>query len=216
MKKALVLALVVALAAASLAAPTAAAAKKKSGTVKLFFHGTEVVGEVDLLNNFAVSYNQMDPKKPEGSAPKSVNGIFWVGDPQLWNDCAGMYGLPVWVGQVSGKVIGDMKLTLHTLSAPRQMEIEIWPDVASMQCKTNDLSEGAYPKPAASARVDIPAGHNANKIVLKGVNFKAKSNILIQFTSVGPAGPRLFFDAADYASSVEFKCIAPKGKSSCV
>jgi hypothetical protein len=195
---------------------TATEAAKKSGTVKLFFHGTEAVGEVDLVNNFAVGYNQMDTKKPDGSAPKSVNGIFWVGDPALWNDCAGMFGLPVWIGQVSGKVVGDIKLTLHTLSLPRELEIEFWPDVASMQCKTNDFSEGSYPKPAVSKRVDIPAGHTANKIVFKGVNFKAQSNILVQFTSVGPGGPRILYDAADYASSIEFRCVPVKGKKSCV
>ena len=115
--------------------------------------------------------------------------------------CAGNNLFPVWSGKVSGTIKGDMKLTLHTVSAPRQIEVEVWPDIGSQACASNDVSEGSYPEPVAYAVADVPAGPGVTEIVMKNVNFKAASSLLVQLTPVGPGGPRILYDAADYATA---------------
>lgn len=192
---------------------TADAAKKKPAPVEFFFHGTEAIGEIDLVNNFGAAYNKMDTTEPDGDVPKSITGLTWAEDPQMWNDCAGMYTLPVWTGPLSGRIVGDMKLTLHTISVGRPMTVEIWPDIATQTCASNDLSEGTYPEPAAMARIDIPPGHSTVEYTFEDVNIKAVGSLLIQFTSVGPAAARILYDSPDLASSLSFKCIPARGKS---
>jgi hypothetical protein len=194
--------------------PAGAAKKAKAQNVKLYFHGTEQVGEVDLVNNLTnASYLPMDATEPDAPAPRSINAVTWAGDPQMWNDCAGMFTLPVWKGFVAGTISGDMKLTLHTVSAPRQVEVEVWPDVSAQTCASNDVAEGNYPKPVATTVADIPAGPGVTEIVMKGVKFKAAGSMIVQITPIGPGGPRILYDAADYASSLEFKCAPTQGKS---
>lgn len=158
----------------------------------------------------------MDATKPTDATPKSITGLFWAGDPQLWNDCAGMYGLPAWQGALAGQIKGDMKLTLHTVAGPRKLEIELWPDIGTMTCKSNDLAEGTYPEPAAMAVVDVPPGHSMLEVVFKNVNFKAAGSLMLQITPVGPAAARILYDSADFASSLEFSCLPAKGATSCV
>jgi hypothetical protein len=195
------------------AVTAAEAGKKKKKPVKstLYFHGTETVGDVDAVNNFGVAYNKMDTKKPAGDVPKSRSFAIWAGQPQAWNDCAGNYLTPVWQGAVSGRVVGTMKVTLHTAAAPRPVHIQIWPDVMSMTCASNDLSEGEYPQPAAAATVTLAPGETT--AVIKNVNFKARGFMTLQVLPEGPNPGRILYDAPDFASRVQFTCIPAKGKT---
>lgn len=214
MKRSLVLIMCLGLIAGSVVSAQAGA--KKPQKVEFFLHGTEAVGEVDLANNFGVGYNKMDGTAPTDPTPKSITGLTWVGDPQMWNDCAGMYTLPNWTGLVSGQIKGDMTLTLHTIAGPRQLEVEIWPDIGTQTCASNDLAEGTYPEPAAMAVVDVPPGQGVLEVVFEDVNFKAFGSLLVQVTPVGPAAARILYDSADYPSSLQFSCIPAKGAKSCV
>lgn len=190
-----------------------AAKKKKPVPVTFYFHGTETIGEIDLVNNFAVGYSKMDPTEPSEPAPRSRPFTTWTGDPQMWNDCAGSFLLPVWTGALSGKVVGDMKVTLHTLSAPKEVTIQVWPDLATQTCGSNDLGEGDYPVPAAEATATLPAGPGETEIVLKDVKFQASSMLMLQILPHGPLPGRVLYDASDYSSRVEFSCIPKSGKS---
>jgi hypothetical protein len=180
---------------------------KKPVSVTYYFHGTETVGEIDLVNNFAVSYLKMDSTEPTEPAPRSRPFTTWSGDPQMWNDCAGSALLPVWTGPLSGKVVGDMKVTLHTLSAPKAVTIQVWPDLASQACASNNLGEGDYPEPAAETTVDLPAGPGESEIILKNVKFDASAMLMLQVLPHGPAPGRVLYDSPDFASKIEFKCI---------
>src|SRR5688572_17333893 len=106
MKRSLVVLMCLGLLAGSVVSAQAGA--RKATKVEFFLHGTEMIGEVDLANNFGAAYNKMDTTEPTEPAPKSVTGLTWAGDPQAWNDCAGMYTLPNWSGLVSGQIKGDM------------------------------------------------------------------------------------------------------------
>ena len=205
MKKLLVLAAVLGLVVGSVA--TAEAAKKPQ-QIEFFFHGTEPLGEIDLINNVG-TYNQMDTTAPTEPAPKTIGGFVWK---EHFNDCAGSAFVPVWMGYVTGRIKGDMTITLHNVSLPRQLEVEVWPDVLSQTCASNQLSEGVYPEPAATKTVDVPPGHSALEIVLEDVDFKAKGSMIVQFTPMGgPSTTRILYDAADFASSIKFSCIPSSG-----
>lgn len=197
-------------------AVASAEAKKKSKKpvpMTFYFHGTETIGEIDLANNFGAGYLKMDSTEPTEPAPRSRPFTIWAGDPQMWNDCAGNYLMPVWTGGLSGRVVGDLKVTLHTLSVPKAVTIQVWPDLAAMACASNDLAEGDYPKPAAEATVDLPAGPGESEIVLKNVKFDASAMLTLQVSPHGPAPGRVLYDSPDFASKIEFKCIPKSGKS---
>ena len=195
------------------AVASAEAAKKKPAPVTLYFHGTETLGEIDLANNIGSSYMKMDPTEPAEPAPRSRPFTLWVGDPQMWNDCAGHSLQPVWTGALSGKVVGDIKVTLHTASAPKDVIVQIWPDLMSQACPSNDLAEGDYPKPAAEATVTLPPGPGESEVVIKNVKFDAIGSLMVQLTPVGPLPGRVLYDSPDFSSRIELTCIPKSGKS---
>jgi hypothetical protein len=192
------------------AVTAAEAGKKKKKPVKasLFFHGTETVGELDTANNFGASYNKMDATEPDGAAPKSKQFTIWNSTP--WNDCAGNFLAPVWQGEVAGRVVGDIKVTLFAGAAPTNVVVQVWPDIMSQQCASNDLSEGEFPQPAEASATLAPG---ENTIVIEDVNIKARGALTLQILGDGPAAGRVLYDAADFASGIEFKCIPARGKS---
>lgn len=209
MKKIAVLTMVAALLIGSV---VTAQAGKKPTKVQLFLHGTEQLGEADMANNLsAFGYNKMDGTAPDGAAPKSWGLSVWGGTP--WNDCAGMALLPVWTTGLAGRVKGDIKVSLYSVNGPRAVEVQIWADVASQQCASNDTSTGTYPPPTASATVDLAPGAGLTEAVIKGVDFKVQGILMLQIRPVGPNPGRLLYDAADYASSMEITCIPTSGKS---
>lgn len=212
MKRSVILALTLGLLVGSVATADAAK-KKKPQKVTFFLHGTEILGEVDMANNFAVGYNKMDTTEPESPAPKSRAFVTWAGDPAMWNDCAGSFLVPNWTGALAGKVVGDMKVTLHTFSGPKSVIVQVWPDLTTQTCASNDLGEGQYPQPAGEVTVELPPGPGSVEAVLEGLNFKAVGSMMIQVTPVGPVPGRVLYDSPDFASSVEFSCIPTQGRS---
>lgn len=188
----------------------AEAGKKKKKPVKstLYFHGTETAGDLDTINNFGTAYSEMDTTKPGGDPPKSKQLSWWKGVP--FNDCAGSYLAPVWRGEVAGRVIGDIKVTLFAAGAPTNVIVQVWPDLMTQQCASNDLSEGEYPQ-AAEASTTLAPGENT--FVIEDVNIKARGALTLQVTGDGPTLGRVLYDSADFASRVQFKCIPAKGKT---
>jgi hypothetical protein len=185
--------------------------KKKKKPVKstLYFHGTETVGDIDTANNVGTAYLKMDTAKPEGQVPKSKQFTLWAGYP--WNDCAGNYFVPVWQGAVAGRVVGDIKVTIHTAAAPTPVNVQIWPDLMTQTCASNDLAGGEYPEPAAQAQTTLAPGETT--VTLKDVNFKARGFLTLQLLPEGPAAGRVLYDAAGFESRIEITCIPAKGKS---
>lgn len=213
MKRAVTLVLISGLLLGSVATAEAKKKKKKSKkpvTETLYLHGAETVGEIDLINNFGASYNKMTTTEPSETAPRSLQFTTWDGTP--WNDCAGSYLLPVWTGNVSGKIVGDIKVTLHTVSGPKAVTVQVWPDLMTQTCASNDVSEGQYPEPAAEMTGNLALGTGVTEFVLEDVNFKAEAFLTMMILPQGPAPGRVMYDATDFASSVEFSCISKSGK----
>lgn len=216
MKRFLVLSLALGLVFGSIATADAKKKKAKPIPATFYFHGTEMLGEVDMANNFGVGYNKMDTTEPSGPAPKSMGLVDYVVGPN--SDCAGNYLYPVWTGQLAGRIVGELKVTFHSVAAPRSVDVRIWPDIMSQACAGNDLAEGTYPAPVLEQSVDLPAGPGVTEVVFENVNFQVMGSMMVQITP--PAGEplpgRILYDSADYASSVEFTCIPSKGSKTCV
>lgn len=215
MRKPLVLALTAGLIASSLAGPAIAAKKKKPVATTLYLHGTEVVGELQNYGLIASgTYMTMDKEEPTGAEPKSKFLTNYVAGPNT--ECAGNDFYPVWVGDVSGAVKGDVKVTFNTIATPGGVvDVRIWPDVASQLCTNETLGAFDYPEPAGEVRVTIPAGPGVVEAVIEGVNFKAGSKLMLQLTP-DPASPfvgRALYDSTSYVSKIEFNCTPMKGTS---
>ena len=226
MKKIAVLLTSVLAVAALAGTPVAAKKKAKPVTTKLFFHGGAPVGESESFSAVADAYLPMDATEPAGSEPKSKFITNYVVGPN--SNCAGNNLFPVWSGQLTGTVKGDIKVTLHTVGTPGPVEIRVWPDVGSSLCDTdNPVSPSdAYVDPAGAVTVELPPGHGEVEAVIKGVNFKALSTLIVQLSptvavdvpspggsALNPFVSRILYDTPDLASSIEFTCIPAKGKS---
>jgi hypothetical protein len=209
--------LAAALVVASLAADAGAKKRARPVNTKLYLHGTSPVDEMDY-GALGDAYPSMDPKKPAGP-PKSKQITNYVVGPN--ERCAGNNLFPVWIGDVSGTIVGKMKLTFTTASTPGQVDVRVWPDVASLLCDQETLGAHDYPKPAAEVRITLPPGGGTVKAITKKVRFKATQSLMVQLTPatapvggvLGPFVARVVYDSPEFASSLQFKCIPRKGKS---
>jgi hypothetical protein len=213
MKKSLALFLALGLTFGLLGGPAAGKKKKKPKFVDhvLYFHGTEQFGEMESFSGVSDAYLPMDPKEPDGSNPRSKQLTNYVAGPN--SECAGNTLYPVWLGDLSGRVKGDVTVTFSAISTPGQVDVRIWPDVTSLLC--NFMGDMNYPEPAGETTVDLPPGPAEIEAVIEGVNFQAESKLMVQITPVNtpPFFGRVLYDSTSEMSRVEFKCAPKKGKT---
>lgn len=220
MRKLFAFALIVGLIASSLAAPALAGKKKKAKPVAstLYFHGSQPVGEIEIPDIISGLYRTMDTSEPADPTPKSVAlvaaGAGGVGTPNP--NCAGSPLFPVWVGEVDGRVVGDIKIALSAVGAPAPVDVRVWGSVPGPTACDSQGVEG-YVEPDAEVRVDLPAGAGEIEAVLKGVDFTAYERLMVQFTPVleGPTAARVLYDSSSFVSQIEFTCIPNKGAKAC-
>ncbi|MFN2526668.1 MAG: hypothetical protein ABR505_10495 [Actinomycetota bacterium] len=199
------------------AVATPAAAKKgkkkpKPIAVTYYLHGTQPLGEFETpdgwLNDF---YRPMDAEEPGSGQAKSVNVLNGGVTPNP--ECSGNGLLPVWVGALTGTVVGEMKLTLNTLSLPdSRLTAVIYPD-PSGGC-------GDEASQAAAQAVIVPtAGEGTTEVIFEDVEFEVVGRFIVQLhINGGPSDPqagqvRVFYDSADAASQLTFNCIPAAGSS---
>ena len=177
--------------------------KVKPVATTLFMEGTSSFGEEDQLGNG--TYLKLQTK--EGSGQKTMGVPNYTGGPNT--NCAGNSLVPVFVGGLAGRVVGDMKVTFNTMSTPAsKVEVRVWPDVAAQACNES------YIEPAGAAIVDVPAGQGTVEAVIEGLDFESIGGLMIQVTPVLAAPPsygRVIYGTAD--SKVEFSCIPTSGKT---
>ena len=211
MKKVLIAALAFGLIAGGLQGPASARKKKAPVETTLYFHGVSQLGEEDAVNGLIdlTTFMKMDPIQPSSDESKSKS-LGWSS-----TNCAGNRLFVVWVGDVSGHVVGDMKVTFSAVSAPQEVEIRVWPDVNEQLC------DAKYPTPAASAKVTLPAGQGVVEATLDDVDFSSTAKLMIQISPapIGTDTPglgRIFYDSTVDPSRVVFSCIPSRGKSCAV
>lgn len=227
MKKILTLVMVLGLIAGAVASPAAAGKKKKKKAkpvaTKLYLHGASAVGENDSFSSVAEGYLPMDPAKPAGETKSRQLTNYLVGPN---TECAGNNLFPVWSGELSGQIAGDVKLTFSTLGTPGKAVVRIWPDVTASMCNSSLSGASDYPDPAGEVVVDLPAGEGTVEAVMEKVNFKAVGTVIVQISPavaldipdpggavLNPFLSRVLYDSDEFASVLEFKCIPTKGKT---
>ncbi len=225
MKKTLLVALSVALIGAAIAAPASAKkTKAKPVATTLYFHGASQLGEMDSDGVVNTGYLPMDVTKPTDSAPKSRQITNYAGGPN-WN-CAGNNLFPVWVGHLTGHVVGTLKVTVYSAGSPSAVDIRVWPDVNSQLCDSDVAGTHEYIQPAAHQVVTLPAGQGSVTATMNKVDFSAAEYLMVQVTPDGinnlgprsvatPSFDRVLYDAAGYETSVSFSCIPAAGASDC-
>jgi hypothetical protein len=205
--RAVVVVVLVALSVSALMLPAQAKKKKKPKPVAsvLFMEGISNFGEEDQVANS--TYLKLQPE--EGSGEKSVGIPNYVGGPN--SQCAGNSLVPVFIGSVTGKIVGDMKVTFNAVAPGGQVEVRVWPDVAAQACNEQ------YPAPAGAVTVDLPSGEGTVEATIEGLNFSATSLMMVQITPV--LAPPAYYARAFYGdanSKVEFSCIPAAGAKSCL
>lgn len=216
MKRSVVLAVVISSLAVSAATATAAPkvkAKPKPVPVTLFLHGTQSFGEAD--NTIVTGeFPTMDLTAPTGTQARSRGVTNYGAGPNT--KCAGNSLFPVWVGALAGTPTGDVTVDLFLQSAGSgTFEVRLFADIAEQAC--ND----AYVEPIGSATFAIANGAQTAKIVLKGVNKKAKpvTSLMLQVSpATVPAAPfitRIQYDSVAMNSRITMSCLPNIGKKAC-
>ena len=224
MKK-LLAALAVGLLVAAIAPPAMAGKKKaKPVSTTLYLHGPTRAGENDSLAIVNDVFLPMDKNEPTEAAPASrfiVNGVATPNEM-----CAGNNLFPVWTGELSGRVTGDVKLTFSHVGTPGSVVVRIWPDVSSQLCNSSLSGTAEYPEPAGEVEVALPPGTGTVEAVMEGVDFTAAGSMMVQISPAvatelpepvgglfGPFVSRVLYDSPDFASALEFKCTPSPGSS---
>ena len=206
MKRLIAATLALGLLGGALAVPAMAKKKKvKPVATTLYLEGTSDFGEQDQTGTG--SFLELSPT--EGTGEKSMGLINAVATPNP--KCGGNSTMPVFVGPMSGRVVGDLKISFSALAtAAAKTEIRVWPDLAAQAC--ND----AFIEPAGAVVVDLPAGEGTVEATIEGLDFTAQGVMMIQFTNVLGAPPtyaRIFYGTAD--TKIEFTC-TPLSGTSCI
>ncbi|MGH2756467.1 MAG: thrombospondin type 3 repeat-containing protein, partial [Actinomycetota bacterium] len=165
----------------------------ESGPRTLYMDGKDLLGEIDQRPLGGFLQLNAEP----GSQEKSM--MIPNSSPGANTRCAGNSLLPVFVGEVAGRVTGDMQVTFPAIASGARVDIRVWPDVTSGQCNA------AYPQPAGSVEVALPVGQGTVQATIPNLDFVADSALMIQITPVTASGPgygRAFYGTS--ASNVTF------------
>ena len=208
MRKSILVALALGLFVGSLAVPATAG---KSKTTTLYLHGKGPVKPVQeaYINESWLDdvWMTMDSTEPTSAEPSSIFVTNYFRGPNT--DCDGNGLIPVWKGDFAGKFKGDIKVTLHTVATPAT------PMVASISADPTGTCSAAEtpatpaveaPKPVAQTEVEPGVGPGVTEITFKNVKFKSLSSVLLQLhipTLTTPGQVRVFFDSAEFPSSVQ-------------
>lgn len=216
MRRTAAIVLAIVLAVAVLAPAQAAKKRKKEArpvATTLYFHGTEPLGELESFSLISDQYLKMDPNEPTGSEPRSKQITNYVAGPNT--QCAGNTLFPVWVGELSGKVVGDVKVIFHTISTPGSVDVRVWADVASLLCNSATAGTMDYPTPDGEVRVALPPGPATVEAVIEDVSFEVGSVLMVQLTPVilPPFFGRVLYDSTDTPSRIELSCVPARGRS---
>lgn len=183
--------------------------------ITFYLHGTENVGELDATS---LGHMPMDTVAPTGSSSKSRGITNYVRGPN--SKCSGNWLLPTWDGFMSGRVEGDVRVVLNTLTHPgASFTVELFADGGG---GCND----AYVEPVAAQDVAFPAGAAETAVVFEDVQFdvggqltlmvRAPSNPVAGQPTSQPHQGRVYYDSVAQASRVELQCLLPEGKTTCV
>ena len=196
--------LLLALAMIVAAGTASAGPKKKARPVKttLYLHGEAQADETTLAPL------HMTPAEPSQPLPYSKWLPNYVAGPK--DDCVNDWFLnATFQGPMSGRITGDVKVTLYSASTPGTVEVRLIPDFTDFLC--------GDPKhqPVATTRIDLTPGAGPSEGVIKNVSIDVQGVLVMTVLPIPspPFAGRLLYDSPDFASRIQFDCIPTRGTS---
>ena len=196
-----------------------AAPAPKTVPTTLYMHGPSVVGEVDSVGWLGTATLGESPFTLDSAAPTSADAksMSYV---TVFNDkCTGQPMYPTFQGALAGKIVGDLTLSLHFLSAPATLTAQVWVDTEVYGCEANL----GYIPPHAIVTFDVPAGESTVEVKIPRISEKKRTVrkqviVMIHAPQVpayeGQVG-RIRYDSTATPSSVSFACVPIKGSKRC-
>jgi hypothetical protein len=217
MKKSFAIAVAFALVVGAMSVPASAGKKKKKKkaapvTVTLFFHGTETLGEADMVNNIEAGGTvlPMDATEPTNAQFKSFPILDLVATPN--EACSGSPLFPSWTGKLVGRVTGDVKVVFNTIGSAGTVDVELFADAGPLSCNET------YIEPVGETTVDLPLGTGTVEAVIEGVDFELLSNLVVMINPKNldaPAVGRVLYDSTPDDSHVELVCTPAARAKTC-
>lgn len=195
--------------------------------VTMYFHGDD---EVDVVDDNTTSPTGsallMDRTAPTDNSYETKQLVNYVQGPNA--RCAGNSLLPIWSGFVgNGTLTGFGTVTFRSLgSVGGDVIVEVFTDVSGQACNE------AYPEPAASTQVTLPAGEGEVTAVLDLDGVDPTSSLMVQLRPADsptktanpvpdPGAPtwpafitphhplsqtRVVYDGTSFLSNISFTC----------
>lgn len=216
MRKALSVLLALGLVVSAFAVPAVAQKKKKKApkpvATQMWLHGENQIGETGIVDEWLDGFlKEMSGEEPEGSSSKSQFITNYVVGPNPNCDGNGLIGT-VWRGEMSGRITGDVTVTLSTLSMPAAgIRVGLYGDGGG---GCNESARG----PDAIVDAAPAPGQAVTEVVLEDVDITVVNSLVLQVmaASTNPSQVRIFFDSASDPSNIEFSCIPATGQKSCI
>lgn len=211
---------VAALAALAVAAHPALAAKApKPVTQTMWLHGTEQLGNVEVLNSNELLV--MDTKKPTGTSDRQYPFFGAVASPNT--ACAGSFFFPNWAGTVRGDLVGKVTVKFWAQGSPTsQVRVQLFDNGATTQCDS-DTSKN-YPGVLGETTVAMPTKQSPD-LVTAVIPIQGKATVhgslnlqIIVDDLSGLAAPQVgvvTYDSSASPSSITFTCIPKPGRTTC-
>lgn len=222
MKKTFTLIVLAALVATTVAMPAVAKKKAKPVATSLYLHGTQPAGELEsFVPVVHENLLEMDASLPTSNEKSKQITNYSAGPNTL---CAGNNLFPAWIGEASGKVLGDTKFVFTSIGSPGLVDIRVWADIPG---GTDFCNEGYLEPQAQALGVPLPAGEADVEAMLEGGPFEVSSTLLVQISpsTVDVAGTqrpgsnmffsRIEYDSEGHPSALSFRCKPPAGRKSC-
>jgi hypothetical protein len=225
MRRIFTLVILASLIAGAISAPAVAQKKRKPRApiaTDLYLHGTQAAGEMESFVPIVHEDLLTMDATPPTSQEKSKQITNYSAGPNT--QCAGNNLFPAWIGEASGKVVGDIKFVFTSVGSPGLVDIKVWADIPG----GTDFCNDGYVEPNAQAlAVALPAGEADVEAILEGTGFNVTRTLLIQISpstmDVGGTqrpGSNVFFSRIEYdseghASALSFSCLPPSRKASC-
>jgi hypothetical protein len=224
MRKTFAIIVLVGLLGGAISAPAIAKKKKKPTPVatSLYLHGTESAGEMESF--VPIVHENLLPMDatPSNSQEKSKQITNYAAGPNT--QCVGNNLFPAWIGEASGKVVGEVKFVFTSIGSPGLVDIKMWADIPG---GTGFCNEGYVEPNAQVLGVPVPAGEAEIETTLDGTGFDVAQTLLVQISPStmdvgGTQRPgtnafvsRIEYDSESHASALSFRCLPPAGKATC-
>jgi hypothetical protein len=191
----------------ALVLPTYGEGRGSVRKVSLYLHGRYPAGEAEMPHHHYEDWRHMDQEKPSGASKSHWVMGYGAGPDDTCSPNGGW--LPVWLGEVSGRVTGRVILTIHTVFSPDPVRASEPPLLRANLFGDGNSKCGLRADPPDATTTAVPEqGEGVTKLIFRGVDFRVRGALFLQL-DVGRRSEghlRVVYDGNDAPSSLRFSC----------